>query len=102
VFCCLSAATATAAAAAAAAAAAEPPLWEALRALQLPVLIIHGAKDKLVPLSNSRRLAASMPTASLLELPDSGHCPHEESPKEVCRAICDWVADLGLLAGPRD
>ena len=94
--------TATAAAAAAAAAAAEPPLWEALRALQLPVLIIHGAKDKLVPLSNSRRLAASMPTASLLELPDSGHCPHEESPKEVCRAICDWVADLGLLAGPRD
>ena len=96
-------ATGTAAAmAAAAAAAAEPPLWEALQALQLPVLIIHGAKDKLVPLSNSRRLAASMPTASLLELPDSGHCPHEENPEEVCRAICDWVADLGLLAGPRD
>ena len=78
---------------------AEPPLWEALQALQLPVLIIHGAKDKLVPLSNSHRLAASMPTASLLELPECGHCPHEESPEEVCRAICDWVAALGLLAG---
>ena len=83
-------------------AAAEPPLWEALQALQLPVLIIHGAKDKLVPLSNSRRLAASMPTASLLELPESGHCPHEESPEEVCRAVCDWVAALGLLAGARE
>ena len=82
-------------------AAAEPPLWEALQALGLPVLIIHGAKDKLVPLSNSRRLAASMPTASLLELPESGHCPHEESPEEVCRAVCDWVAGLGLLAGAR-
>ena len=77
-------------------------LWSNLADLRIPVLIIHGAKDKLVPLSNSRRLAASMPTASLLELPDSGHCPHEENPEEVCRAICDWVADLGLIAGPRD
>ena len=77
---------------------AEPPLREALAALQLPVLIIHGAKDRLVPLFNSRRLVASMPSASLLELPECGHVPHEESPEEVCRAICEFVEAQGLLA----
>ena len=84
-------------AAAEAAAEAEAPLWESLRRLRLPILIIHGERDLLVPLSNSRRLARAMPTASLLELPDCGHCPHEEKPDEVCDAVCDFVATLGLV-----
>ena len=91
------AALAPGSAAAEAAAEAEAPLWESLRRLRLPILIIHGEGDLLVPISNSRRLVRAMPTASLLELPDCGHCPQEEKPGEVLDAVCDFVAKLGLV-----
>jgi len=75
----------------------ELPLWEELQSLQLPILIIHGTQDRLVPVTNSRRLAASMPGCTLLELPECGHNPHEESPGKVCCAVCDFVHGLGIV-----
>lgn len=46
----------------------------------MPVLIIHGENDALVPLFNSRRLAAALPNCRLEVIPKCGHCPQEVRP----------------------
>jgi predicted peptidase len=54
---------------------ALPALLEKLKGM--PVLIVHGAKDLIVPPENSRRVSTAAQKAGLkvtyLELPDAGH-----------------------------
>jgi pimeloyl-ACP methyl ester carboxylesterase len=39
-----------------------------------PVLIVHGEKDSLVPLSDAQRLAGAFPRpAAVIDVPDTGH-----------------------------
>ena len=61
----------------------------------LIVLIAHGVQDRIVPLSNSRRLAASNSAVTLVELEGCGHCPQEELPDELARVIDDFVRSNG-------
>jgi len=79
-------------------------------ALQCPVGIIHGEKDKIVPISNSKRLETNLRKlrAKENESPNSGaavrvcrlhrvgHVPHEETPEEFMRAYEDL---MGLWHG---
>lgn len=44
-----------------------------LDAVTMPVKIWHGAADTLVPMSQARHLAARLPSAELVQLPDVGH-----------------------------
>jgi pimeloyl-ACP methyl ester carboxylesterase len=44
-----------------------------LHALKMPVLLLCGNKDKVVPCENSSFLADSIPTAALIKVPDCGH-----------------------------
>ena len=39
----------------------------------MPVLVVHGAADELIPLDHARRLAAANPAARLVALPGLGH-----------------------------
>ena len=55
------------------------------------VLIIHGEHDKLVPLANSRRLAAKIPNCQLEILPNCGHQPHEEHPEQFVEIVREWL-----------
>ena len=41
---------------------------DAIAHIDRPILIIHGASDRIIPISHGRRLAAAGPTAALLEL----------------------------------
>jgi pimeloyl-ACP methyl ester carboxylesterase len=49
------------------------------------VLIVHGALDGIVPLANSRKLAAMLGPAvcHLVVLPAAGHMPHEAGPSTL-------------------
>jgi len=71
--------------------------WAAVRASGVPVLIVHGANDRIVPLSNSRSLLRSMPGARLLEFEDCGHCPQEETPERLADAIATFATSAGVL-----
>ena len=51
-----------------------------LHAVQIPVLVIGGALDDRTPLEASRKLADLLPTASLVELHDTGHTMQLEAP----------------------
>ncbi|MES3041211.1 MAG: alpha/beta hydrolase [Pseudomonadota bacterium] len=56
--------------------------------VKLPLLIIHGEADTLVPFWNhGRRLLPVMPQAQVLLLPKTGHAPHHTKTAEVSDAI---------------
>lgn len=42
-------------------------------AIGVPVLVVHGAKDKMVPYAHAEWLAARCPTAELRAVPHAGH-----------------------------
>jgi pimeloyl-ACP methyl ester carboxylesterase len=54
-----------------------------------PTLLIHGARDGIIPLAQSEALAARIPGATLRVLPDAAHAPHLHDPRQV-RA---WIAE---------
>lgn len=41
--------------------------------LRLPVLVVHGREDRIIPAEHGRRLAGSIPDAEWLEIPGTGH-----------------------------
>lgn len=58
-----------------------------------PVLVISGAEDRVVPLSDSERLHSELAGSDLVVLPDCGHVPQEECPAAFSRAVLDWVGN---------
>jgi pimeloyl-ACP methyl ester carboxylesterase len=71
--------------------AAEPfDRWlldDRLAELSLPVTLIWGEKDGVLPLDYAQRLAAAIPGAELRTIPDCGHIPHNECPDEFAREL---------------
>jgi len=50
--------------------------------VQTPTLLIWGDRDPILPVSQARELASTMPDARLVELEGVGHCPMFERPAE--------------------
>jgi pimeloyl-ACP methyl ester carboxylesterase len=69
-------------------------LEERLDEVSVPALVITGEGDRIVPTRNSERLAAELPAAELVVIPDCGHVPHEECPGEFLEAVREFVAGL--------
>lgn len=51
----------------------------AFAALSMPVLILWGADDRLIPLASGQWLAAHIPNSQLIVYPHTGHAPMEEA-----------------------
>lgn len=66
---------------------AEPA---ALRALDLPVMVLSGTHDRMAPAHNSRALASIIPGARFATLP-AGHSPMSEAPRETLAALRDFL-----------
>lgn len=67
-----------------------------VREHNIPVLLLHGAEDILVPLSNSRALAPMVPGAQLVVLPQCGHMPQEELPERVTEEVVAFLKAHGI------
>jgi pimeloyl-ACP methyl ester carboxylesterase len=63
-----------------------------------PVLLLHGAKDRLVPIAAARRVARANPTWRFEVAEDVGHVPQLEVPEWTTDRILDWLADEGTIA----
>jgi pimeloyl-[acyl-carrier protein] methyl ester esterase len=50
-------------------------LRPAVPALALPTVVVHGGRDALAPIEAGRWLAANLPRARFVELPDAAHLP---------------------------
>lgn len=69
----------------------ESGLGERVNEFDLPVLVITGDDDRIVPTEQSVRLASEIPNAELVVIPQCGHVPHEECPNEFIRAVTDFL-----------
>ena len=63
-----------------------------------PVLLLHGRRDPLVPVSVARAAARGHPGWTLVELPGVGHVPQLEAPEQCARAITGWLGAGGRPA----
>jgi 3-oxoadipate enol-lactonase len=59
--------------------------------LHTPTLVVHGERDRLVPLAASRLLAARIPDAELAVVPGTGHAYALEAPQESLELLLGWV-----------
>jgi pimeloyl-ACP methyl ester carboxylesterase len=57
-----------------------------------PTLIVHGDRDRLVPVAAARALAARRPDFALEVIDDCGHAPQLEVPEEFLAAAVPWLA----------
>jgi pimeloyl-ACP methyl ester carboxylesterase len=69
-------------------------LSEHLDKLNLPVLVITGDDDRIVPTKHSIRLAEEIPNASLVVIDDAGHIPHEEQPQAFMEAVTSYLMKI--------
>jgi len=66
-----------------------------------PVLLVHGALDRLVPVSAARAAARTHPSWSVVVLPGVGHVPQLEAPGECAAAITSWLGAAAQAAAGR-
>jgi pimeloyl-ACP methyl ester carboxylesterase len=69
-----------------------------IRSITCPVLLLHGERDRLVPVTAARAAARAHPSWSLVVLPGVGHVPQLEAPRECADAVNEWLAAAGRPA----
>jgi pimeloyl-ACP methyl ester carboxylesterase len=67
-------------------------LRKTLTSISAPVLLIHGDRDRLVPVQAARRTASMFSDWKYVELQDIGHVPMLETPQATADAILTWSA----------
>lgn len=80
----------------------ERPDWEGIEALvadyanvEVPTLIVWGARDETLPVSMGYKLRAQLPRAWLVVLPRCMHSPALERPALVAELVRDFAASRG-------
>jgi pimeloyl-ACP methyl ester carboxylesterase len=83
-------------------------------AAEVPTLIICGRHDRIIPAAHARRAHSEMPGSSFFEIPEAGHFPQLDRPREFVEAIVGFVDSTKpaqarpdrlrarLLEGPHD
>lgn len=66
--------------------------------LDCPVLLLHGQRDRLVPVSAAWAAARAHPSWALTVLPGVGHVPQLEAARECTEAIFSWLDTGGRPA----
>lgn len=68
---------------------------EELRELAMPVHLIWGRQDGLMPASHLAFFRAHLPDGHALTQPDGmGHVPHIDRPRDVARLLIDFAKDI--------
>jgi pimeloyl-ACP methyl ester carboxylesterase len=65
---------------------------EMMRRITAPVVLLHGEKDRLVPVAAARATAAALPAWTYHEYANVGHVPMIEIPEEVVARVDDLLA----------
>jgi len=78
---------------AAAVALGQTDLTALLGGIDVPTLVIHGAQDTVVPPETGDMLAASIPGARFVLIPDAGHVSNQEQPAAFNAAVRGFLED---------
>ena len=66
--------------------------------ITVPVLLLHGDQDRLVPIASARTAAAANPSWRFEVAAGVGHVPQLEVPKWTLQMILGWLRTDGLAA----
>ncbi|MHB8508634.1 MAG: alpha/beta fold hydrolase [Candidatus Dormibacteria bacterium] len=69
-----------------------------LRGLRKPTLVMHGDRDRLVPIANGRLIARLIPGARMLVLRGAGHVYSADHPEVSSRAAIEFFSEQRLAA----
>jgi len=69
-----------------------PGTLDRLGALAMPVLVIHGETDRLVPPENGRILARAIPHSKLVMIPHASHIFFTDQPEASQAAILSFLS----------
>jgi pimeloyl-ACP methyl ester carboxylesterase len=61
-------------------------------AADVPVMLVWGDRDPIVPVAHAALAAEALPHARLSIVPKSGHMPHRSAPESFASAVRDFVA----------
>jgi 3-oxoadipate enol-lactonase len=67
--------------------AERPDSMDVLSSLEIPVVIIHGLADRIMPVDRAREMRAAVKNGSLVEISGVGHMPMIEAPQAVAEAL---------------
>jgi pimeloyl-ACP methyl ester carboxylesterase len=62
-----------------------------LRKLSVPTLVLWGSTDTVTPLWQGQRLVETIPNSVLMVIPNVGHIPYIENPKEFNRILLGFL-----------
>lgn len=79
-----------------------PPVKTLLPQLQIPMLLVWGQQDRMIPTYLAQEFAAHNSNLQLVELDNAGHCPHDERPEEVNQLILEWIESWQGQIKPQD
>ncbi len=68
--------------------------WDRLATLRMPVLVVWGSDDAIMPLSIGERLASTLPNVRYEVIADCGHLPVLEQPNAVTAIVREWLAPI--------
>src|SRR5690625_697639 len=80
-------------------------LWQVTRAsrdsgiegrlfdVDVPVLVVSGDADEIVPSEDAQRLAGELPNATWALMEGCGHVAHEECAAQFTQVVLDWWSD---------
>lgn len=72
---------------------------EKLSTIKVPVMIMWGEDDKLIPVSSARWFADAIPGSKLVIYPKVGHIPMEEVPARSAADVKAWIDALPATSG---
>jgi 3-oxoadipate enol-lactonase len=65
-----------------------------LAEIDVPVLVVTGEEDALIPPGEAEAMAEAIPQARLVRIPGAGHLPPLERPEEFRRALLPFLEEL--------
>jgi pimeloyl-ACP methyl ester carboxylesterase len=72
--------------------------WTAMKKIKVPVFLMNGSKDRLVPVLSAKATARRNPDWRFEVFDGIGHVPQIETPGVVAESLLDWLA--GSVAPP--
>ena len=62
-----------------------------LQQLSIPVLLLWGIQDNVLPIQWAQQILTSNPQVMYEAIPGVGHCLYDEAPDKIDEVICTWL-----------
>ncbi len=70
-------------------------LEERFKEINVPTLIVWGEDDRLTSIEDAVKLNNLIPNSTIVAIPGSGHCPHEETPEQFNEVLMRYLKRPG-------